>query len=101
MDPKLKKSGLVAYFEPHVKQGGFVPMFGDLDGDGVVDAVFRLDNGITERSADPGVPVELEAFTSYGKSICAGPWCITTSASATPTTRPRCFGTWMGTAKRR
>ena len=73
VDPKLKKSGLVAYFEPHVKQGGFVPMFGDLDGDGVVDAVFRLDNGISERSADPGVPVELEAFTSYGKSIWRRP----------------------------
>jgi hypothetical protein len=72
-DPRQKRSGLVASFQPHVHQGGFVATFGDLDGDGVVDAVFRLDNGITERSADPGVPVELEALTSYGKSIWRRP----------------------------
>jgi hypothetical protein len=64
---------LIAAFYPNVRQGGFVPAFGDLDGDGVVDCVFRLDNGITERSADPGYPVELEAFTSYGKSIWRRP----------------------------
>jgi hypothetical protein len=72
-DPRQKRSGLVATFQPHVHQGGFLATFGDLDGDGVVDAVFRLDNGITERSPDPGVPVELEAFTSYGKSIWRRP----------------------------
>ena len=73
VEPRQERSGLIAVFQPNVKKGGFVPMFGDLDGDGVVDAVFRLDNGITERSADPGVPVELEAFTSYGKSIWRRP----------------------------
>jgi hypothetical protein len=72
-DPRQKRSRLVALFQPHVHQGGFVATFGDLDGDGAIDAVFRLDNDITERSADPGVPVELEAFTSYGKSIWRRP----------------------------
>jgi rhamnogalacturonan endolyase len=71
--PGAPRSGLIAKFQPNVRQGGFVPAFGDLDGDGVVDCVFRLDNGITERSADPGMPVELEAFTSYGKSIWRRP----------------------------
>ena len=73
IEPTEQRSGLLATFRPNVKQGGFVPMFGDLDGDGVVDVVFRHDNGITERSADPGIPVELEAFTSYGRSIWRRP----------------------------
>ncbi len=73
VEPRDARSGQIAVFQPNVKQGGFVPMFGDLDGDGVLDAAFKLDNGITERSADPGVPVEIEAFTSYGKSIWRRP----------------------------
>ena len=71
--PAGARSGLIAVFEPTVKQGGFVPVFGDLNGDGVVDAVLRLDNGIREMSRDPGVPVELEAFTSYGTSMWRRP----------------------------
>ena len=71
--PTEKRSGQIAEFRPNVKQGGFTPMFGDVDGDNVVDVVFRLENGITERSADPGIPVELEAFTSYGRSIWRRP----------------------------
>lgn len=66
-------SGLLAVFQPTVQQGGFVPVFGDLDGDGVLDVVLRLDNGIREMSRDPGVPVELEAFTSYGRSLWRRP----------------------------
>jgi rhamnogalacturonan endolyase len=73
VDPEGGRSGLIAVFEPTVKEGGFVPVFGDLDGDGVLDAVLRLDNGIHEMSRDPGVPVELEAFTSYGRSIWRRP----------------------------
>lgn len=73
VEPSGAGSGLIAVFEPSVKQGGFVPVFGDLDGDGVLDAVLRLDNGIREMSRDPGVPVELEAFTSYGRSIWRRP----------------------------
>jgi len=71
--PGEKRSGLIASFEPTVKTGGMVPMFGDLDGDGRFDAVIRLDNGIKEMSRDPGVPVELEAFTSYGRSLWRRP----------------------------
>jgi rhamnogalacturonan endolyase len=73
VEPAAARSGLVAVFEPTVKQGGFLPVFGDLDGDGVLDAVLRLDNGIHEMSRDPGVPVELEAFTSYGRSLWRRP----------------------------
>jgi rhamnogalacturonan endolyase len=71
--PTEKRSGEIARFTPNVRTGGFTAAFGDLDGDGVTDAVFRLDNGINERSSDPGVPVEIEAFTSYGKSIWRRP----------------------------
>jgi len=73
VEPSNPRSGLIAVFEPTVKQGGFVPVFGDLDGDGILDAVLRLDNGIREMSRDPGVPVELEAFTSYGRSLWRRP----------------------------
>ena len=72
-EPDSPRSGLIAVFEPTVKQGGFLPIFGDLDGDGVLDAVLRLDNGIREMSRDPGVPVELGAFTSYGRSLWRRP----------------------------
>jgi len=73
VEPGASRSGLIAVFEPTVKQGGFLPIFGDLDGDGVLDVVLRLDNGIHEMSRDPGVPVELEAFTSYGRSLWRRP----------------------------
>ncbi|MFA6242769.1 MAG: SUMF1/EgtB/PvdO family nonheme iron enzyme, partial [Candidatus Hydrogenedentales bacterium] len=45
------------------------PVFGDLNGDGVMDCVMRMPNGISERSQDPGIPVQLEAFASYGRSL--------------------------------
>jgi rhamnogalacturonan endolyase len=64
---------LVATFQPTVQDGGIVPVFGDLDGDGKLDAVLRLNRGITEMSRDPGVPIELEAFTSYGRSLWRRP----------------------------
>lgn len=73
LDPRGPASNLIAVFEPAVRQGGFVPVFGDLDGDGVLDAVLRLDNGIKEMSRDPGVPIELEGFTSYGRSLWRRP----------------------------
>lgn len=52
---------------------GGVPGFGDLDGDGLPDVVVRLDNGCTEMSQDPGVPVELEAYTGYGRFLWRRP----------------------------
>lgn len=73
IEPGAAASGLIMAIEPTVREGGFVPVFGDLDGDGVLDAVVRLDNGIREMSRDPGVPVELEAFTSYGRSLWRRP----------------------------
>ena len=62
-------TSVVAWFKPLFKQGSLVPMFGDLDGDGALDCVIRLDNGNQEMSQDPGIPVQLEAFTSYGRSL--------------------------------
>ena len=59
----------VTTFLPLAREGGLVPIFGDLDGDGQLDCVIRLDNGNVEMSQDPGVPVQLEAFTSYGRSL--------------------------------
>jgi hypothetical protein len=44
-------------------------VFGDLDGDGMPDCVMRLGNGNSEMQQDPGIPVQLEAFTSYGRSL--------------------------------
>lgn len=66
-------SHLAMVIEPTVKEGGFVPIFGDLNGDGLLDVVMRLDNGIKEMSRDPGVPVELEAFTHYGRQLWRRP----------------------------
>jgi len=60
---------IVVTFEPLFKQGGLVPVFGDLDGDGAMDCVIRMDNGNTETSQDPGLPVQIEAFTSWGRSL--------------------------------
>lgn len=59
----------VAVYQPVYKEGGLVPVFGDLDGDGVLDCVVRLDNGNREMSQDTGVPVTLEAFASYGRPL--------------------------------
>ena len=73
LEPTEKRSGQIASFTPNVRTGGFTVAFGDIDGDGVTDAVFRHDNGINERSTDPGVPVEIEGFTSWGKSIWRRP----------------------------
>lgn len=62
-------SPIVTSFSPIYKKGGFVPVFGDIDGDGLFDCAVRLNNGNSETSQDPGVPVQMEAFTSYGRSL--------------------------------
>ncbi|MDA2928935.1 SUMF1/EgtB/PvdO family nonheme iron enzyme [Acidobacteria bacterium AH-259-O06] len=62
-------SSVLTSFSPLYKQGGLVPVFGDLNGDGTLDCVIRMDNGNREMSQDPGVPVQLEAFTSWGRSL--------------------------------
>jgi hypothetical protein len=71
--PGSSPTALVATFDPVVKQGGMDFVFGDLDGDGRLDAVIRLNNGIEERERDPGLPVEMEAFNSYGRSLWRRP----------------------------
>lgn len=62
-------SPIVTTFKPVYKKGELVPVFGDLDGDGALDCVIRLDNGNREMSQDSGLPVTLEAFASYGRSL--------------------------------
>lgn len=71
----LNAGGLpaAAVFQPGIRQGSATPVFGDLNGDGLPDVVFRLDNLIQENLPNPGVPVELEAFTSYGKQLWRRP----------------------------
>ena len=59
----------VVSFKPVCKPGALVPVFGDLDGDGKLDCVIRLGNGNSEEAQDPGVPVQMEAFTSWGRSL--------------------------------
>ncbi len=62
-------SSAVMTFEPLFKQGSLVPVFGDLNGDGTMDCLVRMDNGNSEMSQDPGLPVQFEAFTSWGRSL--------------------------------
>ena len=86
---------VVGSFEPIYHQGSIVPMFGDLNGDGTLDCVLRMDNGNVEMSQDPGVPVQIEAFASYGRSLCAKIFAGMTIATASPITFPSMCGTWM------
>lgn len=62
-------SSTVVVFKPICKPGAVVPVFGDLDGNGTMDCVIRLGNGNYEEAQDPGVPVQMEAFTSWGRSL--------------------------------
>ncbi len=62
-------TGLWNSFTPYPRKTGGVPVFGDLDGDGLLDVVIRLDNGNVEMSKDSGLPVELEAFTAAGRYL--------------------------------
>jgi rhamnogalacturonan endolyase len=60
---------IVAKFKPVFEKGGMLPVFGDLEGYGKLNCVIRLDNGCKEMSQDPGMPVQLEAFSYTGKSL--------------------------------
>ncbi|MBN2008385.1 SUMF1/EgtB/PvdO family nonheme iron enzyme [candidate division KSB1 bacterium] len=62
-------TGMITSFQPVYRQGSLVPIFGDLNGDGSLDCVIRLSNGNHEMSQDPGIPVQLEAFNSFGRSL--------------------------------
>jgi len=64
-----QRDSTIVAIKPLFRQGSLVPLFGDLNGDGTLDCVIRMDNGNREMSQDPGIPVQLEAFTSYGRSL--------------------------------
>lgn len=67
VDPQ--KYAEVVTFKPVYQKPGLTPVFGDLEGNGKMGCVIRLENGCNEMSQDPGFPVQLEAFTSYGRSL--------------------------------
>jgi rhamnogalacturonan endolyase len=56
-------------FKPLYKKGSLLPIFGDLNNDGIKDCVIKLDNGMREKTPDPGDWVQLEAITSWGRSL--------------------------------
>jgi len=68
-----KINPVIVTFKPVIekggKGGGMTPIFGDIEGWGKQGCVIRLDNGNTETSQDPGIPVQIEAFSSTGKSL--------------------------------
>jgi len=68
-----EKSRQVLSFQPLVRPGRFSPIFGDLNGDGILDIVVRYTNGVDEGALDPGLPVELEAFFGDGRLLWRRP----------------------------
>ena len=64
-----KLNPVIVSFKPLFKTGSMTPVFGDLEGWKRKGCVIRLDNGNAEMSQDPGVPVQLEAFSSTGRSL--------------------------------
>lgn len=64
-----KLNPVIMKFKPLFEKGGMIPVFGDLEGWNKKGCVIRLDNGNTETSQDPGKPVQIEAFSSTGRSL--------------------------------
>ncbi len=65
-----ESSTAVVSFKPICNiEGEVAPVFGDLNDDGSLDCVARLYNGNHEESQNSGVPVQIEAFSSYGRSM--------------------------------
>lgn len=69
--PSSKAEATVMSFRPRRagSDNAATPIFGDLAGDGTPGCVIRMANGNHEMAPDPGTPVQLEAFTSYGRSL--------------------------------
>jgi len=63
------KYPVVVKFKPLTDEGSMVPVFGDLEGWGRRGCVIKLENGNKAMQPDPGKPVQLEAFSSTGKSL--------------------------------
>ncbi|MCU0472700.1 MAG: hypothetical protein MUC93_04935 [Bacteroidales bacterium] len=63
------KYPVVVKFKPVFEKGDMLPVFGDIEGYGKLNCVIRLDNGCKEMSQDPGIPVQLEAFSYTGRSL--------------------------------
>lgn len=60
---------VVIQFAPLPAGEDLTPVFGDLEGWGRRGCVIRLGNGNREREKNPGRPVQLEAFSSTGRSL--------------------------------
>lgn len=68
-DLKQRAGSVAAAFVPRARPGDFSPVFGDLDGDGLLDCVLRFKNGHDETAPDPGLPVEIEAYAHGGRFL--------------------------------
>ncbi|MFB3829721.1 MAG: SUMF1/EgtB/PvdO family nonheme iron enzyme [Bryobacteraceae bacterium] len=66
-------TGVLMEFRPLARPGGINVAFGDLDGDGRQDCVFKFNNGLSEGALDPGVPVELEGWNSDSRQLWRRP----------------------------
>jgi len=60
---------IIVKYKPLVTRGEMTPVFGNIEGYGRLNCVIRLNNGNTEMSQDPGIPVQLEAFSYTGRSL--------------------------------
>ncbi|MEK7405303.1 MAG: SUMF1/EgtB/PvdO family nonheme iron enzyme, partial [Acidobacteriota bacterium] len=68
-----RATGMVMEFRPLARPGSIGVTFGDLDGDGRPDCVFKFSNGNEEGALDPGLPVELEGWLSDGRQLWRQP----------------------------
>jgi len=60
---------VIVKFQPLLVKGGMMPVFADLEGWSRRGCVIRLDNDNKKTSQYTGIPVQLEAFSSTGKSL--------------------------------
>lgn len=68
-----RATGLLMEFRPLARPGSINVTFGDLDGDGLEDCVFKFNNGLSEGALDPGQPVELEGWLGDGRQLWRQP----------------------------